>query len=163
MDDELISFLILFYENINTGLDLSTQQNIQLYAYLTIVPKLAINQIAKIYSGYSVWPIESVPCNKSQNLSAKTTLLLKIMCLVEANILNLKIILIPHWVIKSDMPQGSILGRLLDLNDIGRLSICLIFFSFADDTTVNISHYDLNTLYASTNKTKIFIWMVLCQ
>ena len=52
------------------------------------------------------------------------------------------------------MPQGFILGLLFYLiyvNDIQRSSN-LNILSSADDTTVCMSHYDLNTLYAMANK-----------
>ena len=52
------------------------------------------------------------------------------------------------------MPQGSILDPLIYLvyvNDTGKLSNFDIL-SFADDTTLYLSHSNLNTLYMNANK-----------
>ena len=52
------------------------------------------------------------------------------------------------------MPQRSILGPLIYfvyVNDIGKSSKFDIL-SFADDTTLYLSNYNLNTLYINANK-----------
>ena len=60
------------------------------------------------------------------------------------------------------VPQGSILGPLLYLiyvNDIGNSCQCNIL-SFADDTTLYISHSNINTLFSIANEQlqNLFTW-----
>ena len=59
-------------------------------------------------------------------------------------------------------PQGSILGPLLYLiyvNDIGKFCQCNIF-SFADETTLYVSHSNINELFLIANKRleNLFSW-----
>ena len=60
------------------------------------------------------------------------------------------------------VPQGSILGPLLYLifvNDIGKSCHCNIL-SFADDTTLYVSHSNINTLFSIVNEqlNNLFAW-----
>ena len=60
------------------------------------------------------------------------------------------------------VPQGSILGPLLYLifvNDIGKSCQCNIL-SFADDTTLYVSHSNINTLFSIANEqlNNLFAW-----
>ena len=62
------------------------------------------------------------------------------------------------------MPQWSILGPLLYLvyvNDIDKSSYFYILSS-ADDTTLCLSHYNLNTLYINANKAIIDLCNWFC-
>ena len=58
-------------------------------------------------------------------------------------------------VLESGNPQGSNLGTLLFLlylNDMSRSFEVLNFVNFADDTTVFLSHPNLNALYTCFNE-----------
>lgn len=65
--------------------------------------------------------------------------------------------------ITSGIPQGSILGPLLFILYINDLSdaLDLSVLSFADDTTLYLSHSNIQTLYHSSNNelSKLFKWL----
>jgi len=66
--------------------------------------------------------------------------------------------------IKYDVPQGSILGPLLYLvyvNNIGK-STNFDILSLADDTTLYLSHYRLNTIYINANKAIHYLYEWFC-
>ena len=74
MYDKLISFLnanITIFVSAIRRFDPSAQQDVQLYIYLTIVPKIAINQIRYIPGLLCVTHRELSPATRSQHPPAK--------------------------------------------------------------------------------------------